>query len=428
MFSLLSFNNRQEINQSVYFVCLGLVVSTLPFQIHPNSVAVLLLSAHWLMEGNFSQKFQRLWQNKTALWLLAFFGLQVIGWAYTSNQAKVWGIFEKELSFLALPLIIASSAPLSHQKVQFLFKIFVLACLLASVSCLIANGYHTYNTGCWETFNPLNLSNESHFWGDGLTHFIENSPICFSLYIAFCQFFIVQNTSKHWQQLSNLHKSLRLLLLLYFNVFMVMLSSMGSMGGFFLVSIVFLFFYAFSKKYYLLVFSMIGIFIVLNVSLIFLIPQTKTKIESVLRQPLKATDDEKIRNSLTLRMAKWESAWEIIQKNMFFGVGTGDAEDALEAMYKQKNYQYLYQMRFNAHNQFLQTWVTFGLVGLLVFAMGIFPAMIQAFRQKDYLYVCWLLVFVLVCQIECLLEINKGIVFYALFNAIFSNRLIHKNL
>lgn len=45
------------------------------------------------------------------------------------------------------------------------------------------------------------------------------------------------------------------------------------------------------------------------------------------------------RNSSEIRLTLWHSSWEVVQKHMPFGVGTGDAGDALRLNSLTHNYR-----------------------------------------------------------------------------------------
>jgi O-antigen ligase len=117
------------------------------------------------------------------------------------------------------------------------------------------------------------------------------------------------------------------------------------------------------------------------------------------------------------RMAVWVTAIEIIEKNYVFGVGTGDVKDALMEGYIKNGLLPAYEHKFNAHNQYLQTFVTLGLSGFLVLvAFFLLPAL-KALKGRQDLYFVFLLIFALNILFESMLEIQAGVVFYAFFNA-----------
>jgi O-antigen ligase len=122
--------------------------------------------------------------------------------------------------------------------------------------------------------------------------------------------------------------------------------------------------------------------------------------------------------STTERIGIWKCSLEIISKHALFGVGTGDVKDALLERYKTNNLTKALNQNLNAHNQYLQTFISLGIFGLLALLfMLVFPA-IQAFHQKYLIYFIFLLIFSLNVMVESMFEVQAGVIFYALFNAL----------
>jgi O-antigen ligase len=117
------------------------------------------------------------------------------------------------------------------------------------------------------------------------------------------------------------------------------------------------------------------------------------------------------------RMAVWVTAIEIIKKNYVFGVGTGDVKDALMEGYKKNGLIPAYEHKFNAHNQYLQTFVTLGLAGFLALVAILLLPALRALKGRQDLYLAFLLIFAMNILFESMLEIQAGVVFYAFFNA-----------
>ena len=81
------------------------------------------------------------------------------------------------------------------------------------------------------------------------------------------------------------------------------------------------------------------------------------------------------------RFIAWNFAWEQIQNNFFFGGGFGFTE----AIYKEY-FHYLSQLghQGNAHNSYLTLWLDTGLVGVLLFLLGILRSMFGTASKVPY--------------------------------------------
>jgi O-antigen ligase len=118
------------------------------------------------------------------------------------------------------------------------------------------------------------------------------------------------------------------------------------------------------------------------------------------------------------RVEIWKVSFEIIKSNLWFGVGTGDVKDRLIEQYQEKNIEHALEFRLNAHNQYLQTFLTLGLPGIAALVLMLILPMIEAFRRRFYLYFIFLLVFSVNILPESMLEEQAGVVWYTFFNCV----------
>jgi O-antigen ligase len=130
-----------------------------------------------------------------------------------------------------------------------------------------------------------------------------------------------------------------------------------------------------------------------------------------------------------LRFAIWKCSIDVVRSHGLTGVGTGDVQDSLQAAYDRRKFYFASQYNtYNAHNQFLQETLAYGIAGFVSFTACIFIPFFAFFRSlranaggwNKQLYCLFLLCFFIVCLTESILEISKGIVFYSLFNSIFA--------
>ncbi|MEH6679595.1 MAG: O-antigen ligase family protein [Sediminicola sp.] len=67
----------------------------------------------------------------------------------------------------------------------------------------------------------------------------------------------------------------------------------------------------------------------------------------------------------SIRIRKWQNALKAINHQPIFGYGIGDHKTALLNQYKKDKFYLGYYKRFNAHNQYLDTCLAVGLLGLI---------------------------------------------------------------
>jgi O-antigen ligase len=153
----------------------------------------------------------------------------------------------------------------------------------------------------------------------------------------------------------------------------------------------------------------IGIVVLFNLRLFAL----TSRLENGIGNPFKLPGPE----SSDTRSMAWYSSLEIIKNNFLFGVGTGDATAELNTIYNNLGKPSLAEVNLNSHNQYFDSLIRngiFGLVGLLLlYFYGPFDV-----RFRSWLYGVFLLVIVLTSVTENILDRQKGVVFFAVFNAL----------
>ena len=85
--------------------------------------------------------------------------------------------------------------------------------------------------------------------------------------------------------------------------------------------------------------------------------------------------------------------------------------------YKEKNLWFTYDHKLNAHNQFIQTFISIGVLGFLTLLASIIIPMIYAIKRNNMIYVFFLLLFFINILVESMLENQAGVVFYAFFSS-----------
>ncbi len=126
-------------------------------------------------------------------------------------------------------------------------------------------------------------------------------------------------------------------------------------------------------------------------------------------------------HSVVQRFEFWKTAWLIIQRNYWMGVGTGDIKSAFKEGYIERNSTLSDRYRLRAHNQYLTMWATYGLFGLIVFLFMTFWPLLTPLRSDVNVQMIVLLV-ALSFFTEDTLESQAGVMFMAFFYALFTSK------
>ena len=110
------------------------------------------------------------------------------------------------------------------------------------------------------------------------------------------------------------------------------------------------------------------------------------------------------------RIAVWKSSWAILREHPL-GVGTGDVVPELMLRYECKGVTYAAERRLNPHNQWLQAGVAFGWPGILVLTWAFFSVFLWAWKERDVNVLLCLALVLFHASVESVLEVQRGVVF-----------------
>ena len=381
----------------------------------PYIIGLIILN--WLLEARFIKKYRyiskSLHRQDTLLFGALYFSY-LVGMIYTSNMVDGLFSLQVKLSLIIFPILFATIDVdfWDSKKTRSLLISFIAGCFAASLYCLF-DAFIIY----------LDTLEAGEFYFGDLSEF--NAPSYSSMYLAFAivvlLWFLLEGEiiKRNWL------KVIVLLLIVYFSVFSIMLSSKA---GVLILAIIFFLtisYIIFIRRQYIR-----GLIVMLVITLLFslllkVLPFSMIRINYAVN---KLADKENITNNATdgtvKRVLVWKYSLELIDRHFFIGVGTGDVLDALLEIYEEKSFGDAVTRALNSHNQYLQTFVALGILGFLVLVLSLLLPAILCVRRKNFIYLCFLVIIGSNFLVESMLERQAGVVFYAFFNAMlfsFSN-------
>lgn len=137
-------------------------------------------------------------------------------------------------------------------------------------------------------------------------------------------------------------------------------------------------------------------------------------------------------NGLVNRLSIWKSALELANKNCLVGVGASDANQDLIKYFKDTNQFFLAKYEFATHNQYLNYYLKFGFIGLILTVCYILGQFYLGITLKNVLIIAFALLFSISNLTDDFLNRFDGIGFSGFFYSIFivmylkwySNKLI----
>lgn len=315
---------------------------------------------------------------------------------YTEDQSVGWKDIETKLSFVLVPLIVLSSNIINRQNIVELLKTYVLGAVLAAVFSLLVSTFTFYST-----------SNTDVFYYSLLSHF--QHPGYFSMYLNFA-IAIILVLIFHQRGKLNLKYYLALTFLI---IFIYQLSSRMEMlilGALILYSLIYLLFPKIKLKTTI---AALLISFAFSTVVIYFSSQYINRFDTAIEQ-LKTQNESSSSGS---RLMLWKYSLELFMEHPILGVGTGDVDKTVHKKFVEENFDYAIEGNLNPHNQYLQSAIALGIVGILpLIIQFIFPLFFVR-REAFFVYPLFLFIVASSALTESIFERQSGVVFYSVFNA-----------
>jgi O-antigen ligase len=199
-------------------------------------------------------------------------------------------------------------------------------------------------------------------------------------------------------------------LIIYFSVFLVLLGSRAAYITYLLILIIFFIKQIVKyKKIRILLLGFVSVFFLL------LVVFSNNKIHKNIQQTITITNTKSLDEDSDIRLWLWKSSLEIFEDNIWFGVGTGDIDEALHQKYVENNIKLAEEHNYNAHNQYLDTALKLGVVGLSLFLFWIGYTLYVTAKRKQFLFFYFMLIFAINFMFEVMLNSIAGVGFFAFF-------------
>ena len=378
---------------------LPLLALTLPFGHGAVTVAMVIVLLTTILNSNAQP-----WIKEFRLWYLlpvAFLVLHIVGLAYSDNRS--FGLFDIQVKsgLLILPICVMMHGRLSAQDWQRFVRAFLAGLLLAFVACLLPAIRTWSATGSLHGFFYQDFSRFLH-------------PSYFAWYADTAVLLLWLNRAD-----PILKGALRRSLLLMLSLLVFLCNSKaGFAGWFFVTALGALVTGLKTKSFRLFVVSLLHI-LIFGLAIWKVIPPEENRVMAMQQNLSQDTISGSDGRSTSARLHVWSAAWSLIQEAPVTGYGTGDVKDVLLKRYAERGLISAVEKKLNAHNQFLQSWVALGLSGVLLL-LAMLAGATWRFR-RDPLFAGFLLLTFFNFLVESMLEIQAGVVFWALFYSVFLN-------
>lgn len=393
-------------------VCISLAAS-LVFWPLLSSILLIFLSAYWIV---FVQK--KILLSRTRYRLVLLFCLLylpvIIGTFYSSDIKEAFTQLRIKVPLLAIPVIFGFSNVLNTRIYNNILRSFVGFTLLGCVVCIVA-GFITF----------VESGSADHLHGYELVILKDMPPFIFAFFCLLSVIYLLNEIYRGRLEKRS-HKIVFIVLVIFFSMFLFLLGNRSML----LCWMIVMTFYGFSLitgvgRRILLLCLLIAVF----VAAVFTNPSLRKQWNDMTNFSDNNTIALDADRSLgrrwggkAIRIAIWQCSADIIKTNWLTGVGTGDAQQALQNAYENRKFYFASRYnRYNAHNQFIQETIAGGVVALCIFILCLVIPLVLYIRSPEHKpYILFLLCFIIVCLTESFLDISKGVIAYSLFNSLFA--------
>lgn len=399
----------------LFLLALQLVVITFPaYYGYVNSWAIIILFLTWLFTNNFS-KFGYYFKTRPLGWFfIGYFVWMLIGLFYSDNiEVANFKIIQK-LTFVLFPIILLFNDRIKGRQLRGLVRLFYWTLFVLSIYML---------TKAWINYFTQTLLLESdldYFTYEKLANNVGIQPIYLSMYMVFAFFAVLWDFFLQPKVgLTKAGNIMAAIWVFHFYMMVVLLSSRMELMILVLLTSILILHLEYkkeSKNWFLAIFKILilGSFTII---LLGVFPVNKARYQEMIDFKKDYTQNKW--GGRDIRIQKWLNTLELISEQPLLGTGTGDMQDELQKVYKKNKFDIAYNYEFNPHNQYLQTWATFGLIGLF-FLFGIIAVSFKySLSSGNLLYEILVLILALSMITESLLERHKGVVFFSFFLLLF---------
>lgn len=360
---------------------------------------MILTIISWLLNEPLKVKIEQFKKNKM-IWVFALpFFFYLLGMIYSDNHAFGWADVELKLSLLVFPIIFGSTSFPFWKYRNNLALVFIYSSAFWGLLSIVCGAVEFQQIPIYGMMNLL----------------LHPSYLALYMNVAIILTFFLLIQDK----LRLPSKKLLLFALLILSISVWLGLSKSGILVWCLLVFGFVFYKLIIHKQLLKSTYLILLCAIALTLAVMFIPHLKDRFKSFSTVSMDlAHVDRSTTESTQVRLLVWNQALELIQENPLIGTGTGDIKDELIVKYEAAGMTGAMENKLNVHNQYLQVFATLGVFGFLAFLMAFVLPTIKSIKEKHWVYLVFLTVFLLNLLSESMWEKQDGMVFYAFLNAL----------
>lgn len=401
-------------SERLRFLLILVFVFSLPFDRFYSTVTLMLLIVCTFIDISV----KKIKQIPKQIWIFqAVFFLTCLGYGYSYNKHEAGFMLEKQLAILAFPLILPLAITFTPARIRPVM-ISLTAGSLISILYLFLNIVYIIFLGNL----PFSLIFSKEFFNHGFSAPLDIHAGYLSLYISFSIIFLIG------ELVTQTKLSYKLFLIAYLGLLTAGLFFLASRNSIICtVLVICIIFPLFHVKRKLLFYSIITVLLTSAFFVVHNVSYLNERFSSDMITDINSDLAEYNFEGAEPRIERWKAALELVPGSPLIGYGSGDEIGMLKTKYVEKDLFISYLESFNAHNQYLSYLLKNGIIGLILFLAAMCYYLVIAIRARNFIYISFLISIMIGFFTENILDANKGIYFFALFNTFLGYTLLKVN-
>lgn len=394
------------------------------FCIVPKAITLLIIGVLVFSITGFVKKKITFQFNKPSLFLVLLYLAYLVGVFFTIHPNEANDYLVKKLSLLVFPLLLSF-----RFNKEISFKSSALGLMLGVITASFMGLFHSYSL--YQQVGDFNNS-----FGSVRFSYIHH-PSYFSVYLTMA---IVSCWYGYFQKWIGFRLPTAILFTFFALTMKFFCFSLAGMLFLFLLGLVIycvLIYKYLSKLLFVISTALIPIVPVVlynsNIHIQIEMDGALSVVKEFTNNPVDFIKNKKdTASGSEIRVIMWIVAYQEFKENPW-GVGTANIDDHMGERLTEYDQLKLAKEQYNPHNQFLQTGLEIGILGLLMLLMLIVTTFQFAWKHKNWILFVLIASLVFNSMFESMLQRQSGIVFYSFWICllmIYSNskQSVHKEI
>jgi O-antigen ligase len=152
--------------------------------------------------------------------------------------------------------------------------------------------------------------------------------------------------------------------------------------------------------------------------LLFFTPMVQNRLQEMTAANMEAPEGHND-NGTNVRSGIFACDAQLLKEHWLWGVGTGNIQPALNNCLSKYNTHVYKEFNYNTHNEYLNIWITTGVLGLFTWLVCLGYPLVKSIQQKHGIHLYFILFMGICFMTENYLDRQMGVTFFAFMQTLF---------